>query len=85
MHVLSVFLIVPPDEYKCGISRQIHLYFLRISYVFTCARIHYRENTEHMLVFDINFDNFYMFFKTKEIKLFSSHWYYLSFFNDLLY
>lgn len=30
-HILSVFLIVSPDEYKCGISRQILLYFLRIS------------------------------------------------------
>lgn len=86
MHILSVLLMVSPDEYQCGISRQILSYFLRISYVFTCVRMHYRENTEHMLVFDINFDNFYMFFKTKDIKLFSStHWYYSSFFNDLLY
>lgn len=62
MHILSVFLMVSPDEYKCGISRLILSYFLRISYVFTCVWIHYRENTEHMLMFDINFDNFYMFF-----------------------
>lgn len=65
MHILSVFLMVSPDEYQCGISRQILSYFLRISYVFTCVRMHYRENTEHMLVFDINFDNFYIFLKLR--------------------